>query len=215
MTKMIFVRHGQSEANLAKLFAGHTDIPLTELGRRQAENTAQFLKDYPIDVIYASDLLRAMQTAEPTARMHGLEIIPNERLREIYAGDWEGVSFETLLEKFPESFGEVWRKDCGHAHPENGESVPALSERIYAEVDRLAAMHRGECVAIFSHATPIRLLCALWQGYAPEDLSKVSFCGNASVSVVDYEDDGSYTVHLCGYDGHHGEMATRFEKGRV
>jgi len=215
MTKMIFVRHGQSEANLAKIFAGHTDIPLTELGRCQAENTARFLKDYPIDVIYASDLLRAMQTAEPTAQMHGLEIIPNERLREIYAGDWEGVSFSDLLEKYPKEFGDVWRNDCGRAHPENGESVLALSERIYAEVDRLAALHRGGCVAIFSHATPIRLLCARWQGYPAVDVSKVTFCGNASVSVIDYEDDGSYTVHLCGYDGHQGSLSTCFERGSV
>ena len=111
MTKMIFVRHGQSEANLAEIFAGHTDIPLTDLGKRQAENTAQFLKDYPIDVIYSSDLLRAMQTAEPTARMHGMEILPDERLREIYAGEWEGVTFAALMEKYPTEFGEVWRFD--------------------------------------------------------------------------------------------------------
>ena len=123
MTKMIFVRHGQSEANLLTIFAGHTDIPLTDLGRHQAENTAQFLKDYSIDAVYASDLLRAMQTAEPTARMHGLEIIPDVRLREIYAGDWEGVTFNDLLTLYPESFGILWRTDCGRAHPENGESV--------------------------------------------------------------------------------------------
>ena len=72
-----------------------------------------------------------------------------------------------------------------------------------------------ENVAIFSHATPIRLLCARWHGYPAEEVAKVSFCGNASVSVVDYEDDGSYTVHLCGYDGHQGELSTHFEKGSV
>jgi probable phosphoglycerate mutase len=144
-----------------------------------------------------------------------LEIRPDQQLREIYAGEWEGVRFDALLEKYPVEFGEIWKNDCGRAHPENGESVLELARRIYAETERIAKAHRGECVAIFSHATPIRLLCAQWQGFPPEEASKVQFCSNASVSVVDYEDDGTYTVHLCGYDEHQGELATRFKKGSV
>ena len=214
MTKMIFVRHGQSEANLARVFAGHTDTVLTELGKSQAENTARFLRDYKIDAIYASDLTRAMQTAIPTAKSQGLAILPDEELREIYAGAWENHSYEVLMRDFSESYG-IWRNDCGRAYPEGGESVLALSERIYAEVDRIAAENEGHCVAIFSHATPIRLLRARWEGYPPRELAKVMFCGNASVSVVDYLDDGSYRVHLCGYDGHQGDAATGLAKGIV
>jgi broad specificity phosphatase PhoE len=214
MTKMIFVRHGQSLANLERVFAGNTDTPLTELGRRQAECTAELLREYPIDAIYASDLSRAMQTAEPTARMHGLTVIPDEQLREIYAGDWENVPYEELLVRFPESYG-TWRTDCGRAHPENGERVTDLAARIYREVERLAQLHRGGCVAIFSHATPIRALRALWEGYPPEELARVEFCPNASVSVVDYCEDGSFAVHLCGYDAHQGGNSTSLAKGIV
>lgn len=214
MTKMIFVRHGQSEANLAHVFAGHSDTVLTELGKRQAERTALFLKDYKIDAIYASDLTRAMQTAIPTAKSQGVGIVPREELREIYAGAWENLPYETLMRDFSDSYA-MWRNDCGRAHPENGESVIALSERIYREVDRIACMHRGQCVAIFSHATPIRLLRALWEGYPAEELSNVAFCSNASVSVVDYLDDGSYDVKLCGYDEHQGDLSTSLAKGIV
>lgn len=213
-TTLIFVRHGQSRANLERVFAGHTDIPLTELGKRQAERTADFLREYPIEKIYASDLLRAMQTAEPTAQIKGLEILPRRELREIFAGDWEGVSYEELMRRFPESYG-TWRTDCGRAHPENGESVVDLSKRIYREVDRIAAENRGKCVAIFTHATPIRLLRAKWEGYPPTELSKVMFCSNASVSVVEYGEDGGTNVLLCGYDEHQGDLATRFAKGIV
>lgn len=214
MTKMIFVRHGQSEANLQRVFAGHTDVPLTELGRLQAERTAQFLRDYPIDAVYASDLLRAMQTAAPTAASRGLEIVPDPQLREIFAGDWEGLPYETLMETFSESYG-IWRTDCGRAHPENGERVVELSSRVCREVERIAREHRGGCVAIFSHATPIRALRACWEGYPPEELARVAFCANASVSVVDYMEDGSFRIHLCGYDGHQGENSTAFAKGIV
>ncbi|MBE6589759.1 MAG: histidine phosphatase family protein [Ruminococcaceae bacterium] len=214
MTKMIFVRHGQSVANLERAFAGHVDTVLTELGKQQAERTALFLKDYPIDKIYASDLTRAMQTAVPTAKMHGLGIVPDEALREIYAGAWEALPYETLMRDFSESY-TTWRTDCGRAHPDGGESVVALSERIYREVDRIAAENEGKCVAVFSHATPIRLLRARWEGYAPEELARVAFCANASVSVVDYMEDGSYRVHLCGYDAHQGEYSTGLAKGIV
>lgn len=214
MTKMIFVRHGQSEANLARVFAGQTDTVLTDLGKLQAERTAQFLRDYPIDVIYASDLTRAMQTAVPTAKAHGIGIIPNEQLREIDAGDWENVSYDELMKRFSESYG-VWRNDCGRAHPENGESVAALSARILREVERLAALHRGQCVAIFSHATPLRALCAYWEGLSSDGISAVTFCPNASVSVVDYFEDGSVQVHLRGFDGHQGDLSTSLAKGIV
>ncbi len=214
MTKLIFVRHGQSVANLERVFAGHMDTHLTELGMLQAECTAHFLRDYPIDAIYASDLTRAMQTAAPTAAMHGLEIIPDVQLREIFAGDWEGVPYEVLMERYAESYG-MWRTDCGRAHPENGERVVDLAARIYHEVERIAEVHRGGCVAIFSHATPIRALRARWEGYAPEDLARVEFCANASVSVVDYLDDGGFAVHLCGYDAHQGENSTGLVKGIV
>ena len=214
MTTVIFVRHGQSTANLACLFAGHTDVALTELGCKQAENTAKFLKDYPIRAIYSSDLERSMQTAAPTGKMHCLPVIPDRALREIYAGEWEGRSYDELMEKYAESY-TIWRTDCGRAHPEGGESTVELGIRIYREVDRLIEKHKGECFAIFTHATPIRLMRAKWEGYPPEELKNVEFCANASVSVVEYDDNGNVNVLLYGYDEHQGDIATRFVKGSI
>ena len=214
MTTVIFVRHGQSTANLERIFAGHTNAPLTDLGYQQAENTAKFLSDYPIRAIYSSDLARSMQTAEPTAKLHNLPIIPDRALREIYAGEWEGRSYDELMEKYPESYA-TWRTDCGRAHPEGGESTLELGTRIYREVECLIEAHKDECFAIFTHATPIRLMRAKWEGYPPEELKNVEFCANASVSVVEYNDDGSANVLLCGYDEHQGDIATRFAKGTI
>ena len=214
MTTVIFVRHGQSTANLERVFAGHTDAPLTDLGHKQAKNTAKFLQNYPICAIYSSDLTRSMQTAAPTAGLHNLPIIPDRELREIFAGEWEGRAYQELVEKFDKSF-TVWRTDCGRAHPEGGESTLELGTRIYREVDRLMELHRGKCFAIFTHATPIRLMRAKWEGYPPEELRNIDFCANASVSVVEYDDDGNANVLLCGYDEHQGDIATRFVKGSI
>ena len=214
MTTLIFVRHGQSESNLKQIFTGQSNVPLTPLGERQAQNTAHFLNERNIDVIYSSDLLRSMQTAIPTARMKKLDIIPDEGLREIFAGDWEGRSYESLASEDAEAF-ERWRIDCGNSCPTGGESVKSLARRIYNEVERILKKERGKCVAIFTHATPIRLMRAKWEGIDIDDLSNLPFCGNASVSVVDYDDDGSFTVRLCCYDEHQGKDATTLPRGNV
>lgn len=208
MTTLIVVRHGQSQSNLEKRFTGQGNTELTELGRMQAERTAEFLKDYPISVIYASDLNRAMDTARPTAAMHGLEIIPTPMLREVSAGQWEGKTYDQLMEEFEESYSK-WLNDLGRAHPEGGESAVEVAERVYKEVDRILEAHCGQCIALFTHATPTRLLGCRWFGYAPEDAAKMTGCGNASVSVVEYDDEGNFRVVHYGYDEHQGELATR------
>ena len=214
MTTLIFVRHGQSQANLDYVFAGHIDTPLTELGVKQAENTAQFLKDFPIERIYASALCRARITAEGTARLHGLSVIPDPAWREVEAGKWEGRPYAELLDSYGADY-RTWIEDCGNAHPDGGESVVALSERIYAAFDRLLEENRGKCVAVFSHATPIRLLSARWLGIPVKDLKDVPFSPNASVSIVDVDEEGTLTIRMLGYDGHQGDCSTALKKGIV
>ncbi len=213
-TTLILIRHGQSQANLEERFAGHWDIPLTPMGLRQAENTARFLSDYPIERIYSSDLSRSMQTAAPTAKKKGLPVIPDSLLREINAGEWEGKRFSELQAQFSESYG-VWLTHVGDAHPEGGESVAEQSTRICGEIDRILEAERGRCVAVFTHAMPIRLLISRWEGVPVEELHRVKLFGNASVTVVEVGEDGQVTVPLRGYDGHQGELATRFPKGAV
>ncbi len=213
-TTLILVRHGQSQANLEARFAGHWNIPLTEMGHAQAENTARFLSDYPIDRIYSSDLCRSMETAAPLSLRTGLSVIPDPELREINAGLWEGKKFSELQTEFPESYG-VWLSRVGEAHPEEGESVAAQSVRICQAVERILSKERGRCVALFTHAMPIRLLTAHWEGIPVEELHRVSLFGNASVTVVEVEETGDVRFLLRGYDGHQGELATRFPRGAV
>ena len=214
MTTMIFVRHGQSFGNLEQRFMGQMETALTPLGHKQAEATAQFLKDFSIDAIYSSDLSRAMQTAAPTALSQGVEVIPTVDLREINAGLWEGKPYTLLREEFGEGY-EQWLTDLGHAHPDGGESTLELASRVYGAVDRILKTERGRTVAVFTHATPVRMLACRWFGLSPEKAADVPFCRNASVSIVEYEDNGDFRLIRYGYDGHQGENATGFPKGVV
>ena len=212
MTTVIFVRHGQSESNLNRIFTGQNNTELTPLGIEQARRTAEFLRDYPITRIYASDLSRAMQTTEPTATMHGLEICPDPALREVFAGEWEGLPYETLKQRYPESYTR-WLEDIGNAKPEGGESVAELFLRVTGEVERLVKQHPGECLALFSHATPARAMGCYWLEKPIAEMARIPWVPNASVSVAEYDDNGGFKILLYAHDKHQGDASTVLPKG--
>ena len=205
-TTLYLVRHGQSLGNLRHAFLGHTDLELTELGHSQAKRTAAFLADKKPDVIYASDLLRAYQTAEATAELLKMPIQKEPMLREIYAGAWENRIFEELAVSFPESFG-VWREDIGNAHPDGGESVLELQSRVVKAITRLAEENDGRTVFLFTHATPIRTFSAYVMGKGKDEIKELPWAPNASVTKCTYE-GGKFTMIEYGRDDFMGDMST-------
>ncbi len=207
-TTLIYVRHGQSEANLSAVFTGQSDVPLTPLGQRQAALTADYLRAFPVRRVYASDLHRAMQTAEPTAVRHGLAVIPTAELREVNAGSWEGMPFEEIDRRYPVEFG-TWLQDIASARCPGGETVAEVARRVTDCVNRIVADNRGSCVALFSHATPLRVLWCHWQGLPLLEASHVPWCSNASVTVVEYDDALRPNIVRYGYDAHLGDLVTR------
>ncbi len=203
--RFILIRHGESEGNHKQMFLGHTDLDLTELGHRQAQATAELLKDIQIDAIYASDLKRAWQTAEHIAEKHGLSIIADTQLREVYAGLWEGMPYAEINSRYPKEF-KYWRTDLGKAFCVGGESVKDVYVRVKAEILRLSEMYEGKTVCVATHATPVRVL----RTDALElelDNAKPVGPANASVTVIDVK-DGKLTLLSDGYDEHLSGITT-------
>ena len=187
MTRLILVRHGQSLANANNLFAGHSDFDLSEFGHKQAACAASYLAQHEtIDHIYASDLLRAYHTATPIGEALGLPVIKDTGLREIFAGEWESLSFSTIAETYPEEF-HVWREDYSHARPVGGESTAEVYERIVPHVCALAERHNGECLLLATHATVVRAFDAFARGLTKDETGKISFAYNASINIYAYE----------------------------
>ena len=209
-TRLYMIRHGQSEGNLKNLFLGHTDLDLTELGHLQAEKTAEHLATVPVDVIVSSDLKRAFNTALHTAEKKGLPVQPDTELREIFAGDWEGVPFSSLQTDFAESFS-VWRGDFGASRCDGGESVAELMDRILAAVERIAKENEGKSVCIFSHATPIRIMGGMMKGLSLSEMGEFPWPTNASVTSFEYE-NGIFTLLEYSRDDFMGDMVTRLSK---
>lgn len=207
-TKIIIIRHGESLGNLHQIMLGHTDIDLAPRGYIQAEACAEFLKDEHIDAIYSSDLIRAYHTAEPHARHRGLTITTSKELRECFAGDWENVSLDEIVEKWPDLFFEGWRKSFGTFRIPGGESVQEAASRFHGEVIKIARENVGRTVLIAAHAAVIRGFWGKITGAPPEKLAETyPYPTNASCSFVWY--DGEELVPLeYSVDEHLSEIGT-------
>lgn len=207
MTTLLLIRHGQSEANLSRVFAGNYDVPLTELGLIQAEKTADFIaENYKVDSVYASDLIRAFETGKTIANVLNLPITPNVGLREIRAGEWEALPFDDIVVKFPEEY-KIWKEDIGNSSCPNGESVKVLGERVMATLTAIAEENDGKTVVIATHATPIRVSQTLIEYGNLAPMQDIPWVSNASVTEMIY-DKGKWTVGRVGQDSHLSDFRT-------
>ncbi|HEX8129697.1 MAG TPA: histidine phosphatase family protein [Pyrinomonadaceae bacterium] len=206
MTSILLIRHGQSEGNAERRFGGHTATPLSALGRRQAEATAQALGRESITAIYSSDLLRAVETATPLARALNLELTQTDAFRERSVGQMEGLTFEDAAQKFPDEYAALLRRDFEHVLL-GGESYRQLLDRAAGELDRAIAANRGGTIAVFSHTGTICILALhlmgaldaphlrpVWLGTANCGIARIQLRADGFVRVNAIND----TRHLAG-----------------
>lgn len=201
--KIILLRHGHSLGNLDRIFLGHTDLDLSELGYRQAKATAEYLKNERIDAIYSSDLIRASNTALPHAQMRGLEVILSKNLREVYAGAWENMLVDDIIAKWGrEMFYDQWVNSFGCFKFPDGESLQEAGERFYGEMLSICKDNEGKTILISSHAAVIRFFWAIISDISFDQISdRLPFATNASYSVA-YCENGKITPFEYSNDAH-------------
>ena len=201
-TKIYFIRHGQSLGNATLTFLGHTDLDLTELGYNQARITADFLSDIHFDKIYSSSLLRAYNTAIPNAEKRGISVIALDELREIFCGDWEGMTCADIEAKYGELYTYEWPNRYGTFEFPNGESTVRAGERFFTEVKRLALANPDKTILIVSHGAVIRSFWSIISEIIPEEISeRLPFATNASVSIAEFDGE-KFTPLEYSLDGH-------------
>lgn len=205
MTTLILVRHGESVTNKKCIFSGHFNADLEDKGVMQAKKTAEFLhKNYKVDAVYASDLLRAFKTGKEIADIFNLPLKTDEGLREVFAGKWEGVEFETVKNTYKEDY-RVWLEDIGNSRCTDGESVREMTDRFLKTLEKIAKENDGKTVVIATHATPVRAVQTLLCHGSLEEMKNVKYVTNASVSVIEYE-NGSFSPVVFGMDEHMGDI---------
>ena len=158
-TRILAIRHGETAWNVDTRIQGHLDIPLNEVGLRQAQRLAQTLAQRDaIDAVYASDLSRAHTTASAIAQAMGQSVTAHTGLRERHFGQFQGRTFAEIEVELPEH-ALHWRKRSPEwTPPGNGESLLMLRERILKTVDELAARHTGQQIVMVAHGGVMDIL---------------------------------------------------------
>lgn len=194
-TRLLLLRHGVTPLTLEKRFAGIGDPPLTPEGEEQARLAAERLgaggRFGPIDVIVASPLRRTTSTAEAVAKVAGLEVRPEPGVRELDFGRLEGLTFAEAHEQYPAELAAFL--GSSEVAPPGGETLAALAERVGQARDRLIAGYPRKTVLVVTHVTPIKALVCQALGAPLSAVNRMEL-GAASLSVIDYYDDGLANV---------------------
>jgi probable phosphoglycerate mutase len=181
---LVLVRHGQSQAYVAgqafPLVDGHGDPPLSELGQAQAERVGERLATAGIEAIYVTTLQRTAQTAAPLAARTGLDVRVEPDLREVYLGEWEGGEYRRNVAEGHPIAQRMFAEERWDVIP-GGESSEAFEARVRSGIDRIAASHAGQRVAVFTHGGVVGRAIKIASGSRPFAFNRAD---NASISKL-------------------------------
>ncbi len=193
MTRIILVRHGQTEWNRVERCRGRIDIELNEIGHRQAEAVARRLCKETVSALYASPLKRAFQTAEPIAESCALEVQPLKALIDIDYGTWAGHSPEEVARRY----GDLYRAWLDTPHlvqfPE-GESLDQVRSRAWKALEEICQRHVEEHVILVSHVVVNRALICAVLGLTNSSFWQIGQ-ENAAINIFEAQ-EGKYRLML-------------------
>lgn len=154
--RLLLARHGQATWNLQGRFQGQGDPPLAPEGKRQARSLAGRLATEHLDAVYASDLQRAMRTAEIIVQGRGLPVVSEPAWRETSYGEWTALTGDEIAARDPD-YWPRWRADWNLAPP-GGETGDDVQRRVVAAARRIYELHRDETVFVVAHIGPLLVL---------------------------------------------------------
>ncbi|OBH91526.1 bifunctional RNase H/acid phosphatase [Mycobacterium sp. E2733] len=199
-TRLLLLRHGQTELSAQRRYSGRGNPALTDVGRRQADAAARYLAHRGgISAVFASPLQRAYDTAARAAKALGLDVTVDDDLIETDFGAWEGLTFAEAAERDPELHGR-WLRDTGTTPP-GGESFDDVLDRVLKARERIIAAHQGTTVLVVSHVTPIKMLLRLALEAGPGILYRLHL-DLASLSIAEFYSDGASSVRLVNQTGY-------------
>lgn len=194
-TRLYLIRHGQSDGNAEGRFGGHGPTPLSKLGLEQAERTAKMLAKEDINAIYSSDLLRAVQTAEPIAKLLNLKINKSKAFRERNVGVLEGLTFDECKEQYPRDYYALLNRHVNYAIT-GGESYRQLLRRVSGELRSILRNHPSERVAIFTHTGVLCYLTLFLLGAIQRDTKQTPWIITSNCGINRFEVRGLRNVRL-------------------
>lgn len=198
-TRVVLIRHGQTAWNREVRFRGRADLPLDDFGWKQAEATGRYLRArWPVDVVYASPMQRAMQTAQAIATMaamaeaHGLNAQSFDGLLDIDFGEWQGRTPDEVEEDYPKLL-KAWFEAPHTVRVPGGESLDHVRDRVVSGLDRVIERHPGQTVAMVGHTVVNRVLLCAVLGLGNDRFWRLQQ-ETCAVNVFDAECDGTFTI---------------------
>ncbi|ORV99722.1 bifunctional RNase H/acid phosphatase [Mycobacterium kyorinense] len=193
-TRLLLLRHGQTELSVERRYSGRGNPALTDLGWRQADAAARYLAQRGgIAAVLSSPLQRCYDTATTAAKALGLDVTVDDDLVETDFGGWEGLTFSEAAERDPE-LHRRWLRDTSTTPP-GGESFDAVHRRVVRARDRIVEEHGGTTVLVVSHVTPIKMLLRIALDAGPGILYRLHL-DLASLSIAEFYPDGASSVRL-------------------
>lgn len=199
-TTTLLLRHGQTPLSAERRFAGRSDAPLTDTGRKQAAAAAARLAVRGgVDVVVSSPLSRARRTAEAVAEATGAGMVIDDDLVETDFGAWEGLTFAEVMAGWP---GEMatWMESADMAPP-GGESLADAARRALAALDRMLASYPHLTLVVVSHVTPIKTIICRALLAPPAALFRIHL-DVASLSEAQFFADGPALVRSLNDTAH-------------
>ena len=191
MLRLLLIRHGETDWNAEGRIQGQSDVPLNPRGHQQAERLAHYLAEEPVTAIYASDLLRASETARYVAQALSMPAAYDQRLREVHFGEWQGMTFEEVLQHDPEAAAR-WSADPIQCRPPGGETLAELAARVADCLEEIRAHHDGT-VLVVTHGGSIRVALCAFLAYPLRQNWRFEV-HNTSVSELVWRDRGPVVV---------------------
>lgn len=206
MTKIFLIRHAEAEGNLYRIIQGHMNSHITGRGYKQIDALAERFRDVPLTALYSSDLRRTMTTAGAITKYHELKLNTTPRLREIYLGISEGLSFGEA-EYLDPVMMNYFNNDPDKWYVEGAESFRDCTERMLSVLTDIAEENPDGTVAVVSHGMAIRSLLSRLLGVASENIRTLPHGDNTAVALLSY-DEGKFTVEYYNDNSHLGELST-------
>ncbi len=194
MTKIYLIRHGESEWNFLGKVQGQKNTKLTDLGKSQAKAMGKRLKIENIDIIYSSDLERALNTAEIIGSQINKPVIVSKSIREINFGIWEGLTKKELREKHEDKH-DIWLKSPNELELEGAENLNTLKDRAMKWINNIIKENPGKNIAIVSHSATLKVLLLGILGIPLSHYKNITI-SNVSLNIIEYRDYNKVLVKL-------------------
>lgn len=173
VTRLWLIRHGEPDPAIRGRCYGRLDVSLSAEGRRQIERVSKRLASEPLRAIYTSPRKRTFESAEMIAAAHGRGVEVENRLCEIDFGDFEGLTYDDIAERYPEIYRR-WMERPWEVEFPNGESFSVMRSRVTGAVAALLDRHAGQSVALVTHGGVIRIVLADALSIPPANIFRIA-----------------------------------------